>query len=195
MDDLELEGLMAKRRGIAPQPLNVGDVEAMILEYAQDLQSNPKVFETIEGGIAELTARNKRFAELPEDEKRRLYVEALQDLATKETRYSGGQPTSKFARLILTALGVVSKAVDVYRNPAEIVNVAKEFLTPAFQQLTGENHPNNPRTAQGSGSALVGSGNDEIIEKIVGKVDELIGRVSKLEGKDQPAPQGVPVPN
>jgi hypothetical protein len=193
MDDLELESLMAKRRGIAPQPLSVGDIEGLILNYAQDLQSNPKVFETIEGGIAELTARNKRFAELPADEKRRLYVEALQDLATKETRASGGQPTSKFARLILTALGVASKVVDVARDPTKIVNVAQEFLTPAFQQLTGQNHPNNPRAVQGSGSALVGGGNDEVIEKIVGKVDELIGRVSKLEGSS--APQGVPVPN
>lgn len=191
MDDLEQ--LMMQRRGVAPPPLNVGDVEGMILEYAQDLQSNPQVFGTIEGGIAELTQRNKRFAELPNDQKRELYIQALQDLATKETRYSGGQPTSKFSRLILTALGVVSKAADVYRNPAEIVNVAKEFLTPAFQQLTGQNHPNNPSATQSSGSALVGGGMEEFIPKIVEKVDELQGRISKLEGA--PQPQGIPVPN
>jgi hypothetical protein len=188
MDDIET--LMMQRRGIAPQPLNKGDIEGMILEIAQF--ENPKAFGTIDGGIAELTARNKRFAELPDDQKRQLYIEALQDLATKETRYTGGQPTSKFARLILTALGVASKAVDVARNPAEIVNVAKEFLTPAFQSLTG-NHPNNPSATQSSGSALVGGGMEEFIPKIVEKVDELQGRIAKLEGP--PAPQGVPVPN
>jgi hypothetical protein len=191
MDDLET--LMMQRRGVAPPPLNVGDVEGLILEYAQDLQSNPKAFGTIEGGIAELTQRNKRFAELPDDQKRQLYIQALQDLATKETRYTGGQPTSKFARLILTALGVASKAVDVIRDPSKIVNVAQEFLTPAFQQLTGQNHPNNPGANQSSGSGLVGGGMEEFIPKIVEKVDELQGRVAKLEGT--PAPQGVPVPN
>lgn len=192
MDDLE--SMMMQRRGIAPQPLNGGDVEGLILDYAQDLQSNPKVFGTIEGGIAELTARNKRFAELPDDRKRQLYIEALQNLATKETRYTGGQPTSKFARLIFTALGVASKVVDVARDPSKIVNVAQEFLGPAFNQLSGANHPNAPQD-RASGSALVGGGAEEFIPKIVEKVDELIGRVSKLEGKDQPAPQGVPVPN
>ena len=190
MDDIET--LMMQRRGVAPQPLNVGDIEGLILEYAQDLQSNPKSFSTIEGGIAELTARNKRFAELPDDRKRELYIQALQDLATKETRYSGGQPNSKFARLIFTALGIASKGVDVIRNPAEIVDVAKEFLTPAFQQLTG-NHPNNPSATQSSGSALVGGGMEEFIPKIVEKVDELQTRISKLEGT--PQPQGVPIPN
>lgn len=187
----QLEDLIMQRRGVAPRPINVGDVEAMILEFAQF--ESPKSFATIDGGIAYLNERNKRFAELPDDQKRQLYIEALQDLATKETRPTGGQPTSKFARLIFTALGIASKVVDVYRDPTKIVNVAQEFLSPAFQQLTGQNHPNNPRTSQSSGSALVGSGLEEFVPKIVEKVDELQGRVAKLEGT--PAPQGVPVPN
>jgi hypothetical protein len=191
MDDLD--DLMMRRRGVAPQPLNVGDVERLILDYAQDLQSNPKVFSTIEGGLAELTARNKRFADLPADQKRDLYTQALQDLATKETRTSGGQPTSKFARLIFTALGIASKGVDVLRDPSKIAGVAQEFLTPAFQSLTGQNHPNNPRASQSSGSALVGGGLEEFVPKIVEKVDELQTRIAKLEGP--PAPQGVPIPN
>ena len=190
MDDLET--LVMKRRGIAPPPMNAGEVAGLILEYAQDLQSNPKVFGTIDGGIAELSDRSKRFAELPADQKRTLYIEALQDLATKETRYTGGQPTSKFARLIFTALGIASKVADVVRDPTKIVGVAQEFLTPAVQQLTGQ-HPNAPPPNSGSGSALVGGGLEALLPKIVEQVDTLRERVSKLEGT--PAPQGVPLPN
>lgn len=187
MDDIET--LMMRRRGVAPQPLNANDVSRMILDFSQEL-GNQKAFSTIEGGIAELARRNPEYAKLSPDQKRNLYMTALEDLASKETKYTGGSGAGmgKFGRLLLTGLGVASKAVDVIRNPSEIVNVAQEFLGPALQQLT-DNHPNNPPASQGSGSSLVGGGLEEFLPKIVEKVEELSGRVSKLEGGD-----GVPVP-
>ena len=143
----EIEDLARRQRNLPVLALTANDVERMIMEYTQDMSSDPRAFATIDGGIAEVSARNNRFATLPADVKRNLYIEAMKDLLTRETRYTGGQPTSKFARLIWTALGSLSKSVDILRDPSKITGIAKEFLLP---------HPNQP-TDRPTTTALVGN--------------------------------------
>ena len=191
MDDIE--NLLARRVGAPQRPVDVNEVERLILESVQDAGSNPLAFSTLEGGIAELSQRFKQFRDLPPDEQRNLYIDALDDLSRRDTTFKGGQPVSLFGKMMLGALGIIGKVGDVATNPTKIVGVSQEFLAPAMRGFTGKNHPNNPRASQSSGSALVGGGMEEFIPKIVEKVEQLQGRIAKLEGP--PAPEGVPLPN
>lgn len=183
MDDIE--ELLADKRG---GPVSAMDVVRYLLEAMTDLTVKPQIFRDMEKGIKELSIRHKRYGKLPEEEKKRLYVEAAQILPTLPPP-ANAPPKSygKFIDLILTGVGIFGMAVDAVRDPTSLIGVGQDLF-----------NPNMPRRSQGSGSALVGSENTEIIEKIVGKVDELIGRVSKLEETDQPPllpPPGVPLPS
>jgi hypothetical protein len=147
MDDFEFD-----KRG----PITKNDVARMILDFSQEL-GEWKNFSTPESAIQYLSSRNPKYGALSMERKIDLFIDALGDLSQQETRYTGGSGAGmgKFGRLLMTAVGVFSKAVDVIRDPSKIVNVAQEFLGPALQQLTSS-HPNNPPSAQSTSSGLVG---------------------------------------
>lgn len=181
----DFEELLADKRGDAVSSM---DVVRYLLEAMTDGTVKPQIFRDMDAGIQELSVRHKRYGKLPEEEKKRLYVEAAQILPTLPTPPAAPKSYGKFIDLILTGVGIFGMAVDAVRDPTSLIGVGQDLFGP---------HPNMPRRSQGSGSALLGSENTEIIEKIVGKVEELMGRVSKLEGTDQPAPppqSGVPLP-